>query len=102
MLTQTKVLMPLSADAAETIALQALAWLIGNDELWPVFQGATGASEVDLRARASDPAFLTSVLEFLTMDDSWIIGFCDDTGVAYDQPMLARAKLAGPAGMHWT
>lgn len=38
-----------SADAAETLGLKALAWLAGNDELLPVFLGATGASEADLR-----------------------------------------------------
>jgi hypothetical protein len=94
--------MPLSADAAETLALQVLAWVIGNDELLPVFLGASGASEDDLRSRASDPVFLASVLDFITMNDDWIIAFCEASGVGYDQPMLARAVLAGPAATHWT
>ena len=46
--------MSLSPEAAETLALQALAWLVSNDELLPVFLGATGASEADLRARAGE------------------------------------------------
>ena len=91
-----------SADGAETLALKALAWLAGNDELLPVFLGATGASEADLRAQASEPAFLGSVLDFLTMDDAWVVEFCDQAGIAYELPMLARMALPGGAQMHWT
>lgn len=89
-------------DFAETLALQALGWLAGNDELLPVFLGATGASEADLRAGATDPAFLGSVLDFLTMDDAWVIAFCDFAGVDYTQPMAARQALPGGAQMNWT
>ncbi|TNF64407.1 MAG: DUF3572 family protein [Rhodobacteraceae bacterium] len=89
-------------DAAETLALQALAWLVGNDDLLPAFLNATGASEADLRARAGEAEFLGSVLDFLMMDDAWVIAFCDAAGLAYDQPMRARAALPGGAQMHWT
>ena len=50
---------------AEIIALQALAWLAGNDELCPIFLGATGGSTDEMRDRATDPAFQASILEFL-------------------------------------
>ncbi|MCE8507551.1 DUF3572 domain-containing protein [Ruegeria pomeroyi] len=93
--------MRISADAAETLALQALTWLVTNDELLPVFLGSTGADIGDLRARAGDRQFLASVLDFLTMDDAWVIAFCDEQGIAYDQPMQARAVLGG-GEMHWT
>lgn len=43
---------------AETLALEALAWLVGNDELLPVFLGATGSSESDLRERPERPSSL--------------------------------------------
>jgi hypothetical protein len=87
---------------AETIALQALGWLVGNDELLPVFLGSTGASEADLRQAAGDPGFLGSVLDFLTMDDAWVIAFCDSAGLAYELPRAARMALPGGAEMHWT
>lgn len=89
-------------EAAETLALQALGWLIGNDDLRDVFLGASGASEADLRARASDPEFLASVLDFLVMDDAWVVAFCDGHGLPYDAPMRARAALPGGAAVHWT
>ncbi|WP_050931426.1 DUF3572 domain-containing protein [Aestuariivita boseongensis] len=94
--------MAMSQESAETIALQALAWLVANDELLPVFLGSSGAAEGDLRARASDPEFLGSVLEFLTMDDAWVMAFCDAQGLSYETPLQARWALPGGAPMHWT
>ena len=94
--------MQFSADAAETLALRALTWLVGNDELLPVFLGATGASEGDLRARAGEQDFLASVLEFLMMDDAWITEFCQSADYAMDFPMRARAALPGGAQVNWT
>ncbi|MFC3117511.1 DUF3572 domain-containing protein [Jhaorihella thermophila] len=94
--------MTLSEQAAETLALQALAWLVANDDLRPVFMGASGASEADLRERAGEPEFLASVLDFLLMDDAWVIGFCDTVGEPYERPMQARAALPGGAQVHWT
>ena len=93
---------PLSKDSAEILAIEALSWLVGNDELLPVFLGATGASEADLRARAKDPEFLASVLDFLLMDDAWIAAFCEASDYAYDFPMRARAALPGGAQVNWT
>lgn len=87
---------------AETIAARALAWLANNDDLLPVFMGATGAGAEDIRARAGEADFLGSVLDFLMMDDAWVVGFCDDAGLAYDAPMQARLALPGGAQTHWT
>lgn len=91
-----------SVETAETLALQALTWLVGNDELLPVFLGSTGADVADLKTRATEPEFLRSVLEFLTMDDAWIVAFCDASNTPYEQPMMARSVLAGGEDMHWT
>lgn len=88
--------------AAETLALKAVAWLVANDELLPVFLGATGASEQDLRMRIAEPEFLGSVLDFLMMDDAWVVGFCDQAGAGYDALMRARQHLPGGAQTHWT
>ncbi|WP_204115842.1 DUF3572 domain-containing protein [Shimia biformata] len=94
--------MSMTEDAAELLALRALGWLAGNDELLGVFLGASGASVDDLKSAATDRAFLGSVLGFLTMDDAWVVAFCDTTGDPYEAPMIASAVLAGEAGRHWT
>lgn len=89
-------------ETAETIGLQALAWLAGNEDLLPVFLGASGASVSDLAPGARNPAFLGSVLDFLLMDDAWIMAFCDASGLPYTAPMQARAGLPGGEQVHWT
>ena len=90
------------AENPESIALKALLWLLSNEDLLPVFMGATGVAAEDLRAGAADPVFLASVLDFLMMDDVWVVGFCDAEGLAYDAPMRARAYLPGGEALHWT
>ncbi len=94
--------MAMTQETAETVALQALGWLVGNEELLPIFLGSSGAAEADLRARATDPEFLGSVLEFLTMDDAWVMAFCDAHGHSYDTPLQARWALPGGAPVNWT
>ena len=89
-------------EMAETVGLQALAWLAGNDEIFPVFLGSSGASAADLKDRAEDPAFLGAVLDFICMDDAWVIGFCDSAGLGYDTPLRARQALPGGGEMNWT
>lgn len=89
-------------EVAQTIGLNALAWLAGNDELCPVFMGSSGVSADDMRAGASDPAFLASVLEFLTMDDAWVVDFCDAHNLKYDEPLRARYAMPGAEQVHWT
>jgi len=89
-------------EQAEVIALQALAWLAGNDDLCPVFLGASGGSVDDLRGRATDSAFQAAVLEFITMDDAWVIAFCDSINLGYDQPLRALYALPGAQSVHWT
>ena len=94
--------MAMSQESAEVVGLKALGWMAGNEELLPVFLGATGASEADVRAGLSDPAFLGALLDFIMMDDIWVKAFCDDTGLGYEQPMIARMCLPGGGQVHWT
>lgn len=92
----------MKVEQAETVALQALGWLAGQDELFPLFLGATGASAEQMAEAAGKPAFLGAVLDFLLQDDAWIVGFCDMAGLDYTLPMQARAALPGGALPHWT
>lgn len=92
----------MTPDQAQIIALQALGWLAENEELGPIFLGSTGASAADLTAQANDPAFQASVLEFLTMDDAWVVAFCDSAGLDYAAPLQARYALPGAGQVHWT
>ncbi len=89
-------------ETAETIGLQCLAWLAGNEELLPVFLGATGASEEDIRTRAQDPEFLGFVMDFMMMDDNWVMDFCATQGLPNESLMFARAALPGGQQVNWT
>ncbi len=89
-------------EVAETVGLKALAWLAGNEELLPVFLGATGTTTDDFRVRAQETEFLVSLLDFLMMNDDWVVSFCDDNGLGYDQPMLAKQSLPGGEQVNWT
>jgi len=92
----------MTKDKAEELALQALAWIAASDDLMGVFLGATGSSVDMVRAQATEPAFLGSVLDFLLMDDAWITGFCDAHRLDYSQPMRARQMLPGGDVPNWT
>jgi len=87
---------------AEVRALSVLEWLVSNEELLPVFLGATGASESDLRVRIGESEFLGSVLDFVMMDDAWVIGYCDGQGLPYETLMRARQSLPGGTDVNWT
>ncbi|MGR3710903.1 MAG: DUF3572 domain-containing protein [Alterinioella nitratireducens] len=87
---------------AEETALNAMAWLVGNDELLPVFLGATGASLADLRAQAGETAMQLSLLDFLMMDDAWVMACCGALGLPYETLLEARQSLPGGAETSWT
>ncbi len=92
----------LRQESAETIALQALGWLAGHEELLPTFLATTGAAVGDLAKAAGDPAFLGSVLDFLLLDDAWVMEFCRAHDLRFEVPMQARASLPGGEAINWT
>ena len=79
-----------------------MAWLAGNEDLFPVFLGATGATANDIANNAARPEFLGSVLDFLLADDTWVTAFCDTVALPYDAPMQARTALPGGEVFNWT
>ena len=94
--------MAVSRESAEVIGLQVLGWLAANDELLPIFQGSSGASEDDIRNGARDVFFLGAVLDFVMMDDAWVVQCCDSLGINYDSLMQARQMLPGGEQVNWT
>ncbi len=89
-------------EIAETHALTLLAWLAGDEELVPLFMGATGSSEADMRARAGEPEFLASLMDFLLMDDQWVLKGAEATGIRAEDFAMIRAGLPGGALPNWT
>ncbi len=89
-------------DFAETVALKALAWVLGPSELADVFLGATGLAPQDLVQRAGDPDVLAAVLDFVMMDDAWVLALAESEGLAPGTLARARAALPGGELPHWT
>jgi hypothetical protein len=89
-------------ESAETLALQAFGWLVGDQEMLAAFLHLTGASGADLARGARDPAFLGAVLDFVLAEDARVIACAE----ALDCPALhipqARAHLPGGDVPHWT
>ena len=87
---------------AEILALQALGYVVADPDLSAAFMGPNGLAPQDLRAGASDPAFLAALLDFLCQRDDWVMAFCDAHGHPYEAPLEARYALPGAQEMHWT
>lgn len=89
-------------EAAQLLALQALAWIAADDVLIGQFLDATGANPAELRARAGDGDLHLAILDFLLMDDQRVMAFCDAHSLPYTEPQAARAALPGGEVPHWT
>jgi hypothetical protein len=92
----------MNEELAETRALAVLAWIAGQEELFPLFLGATGASEADLRQRAGEGEFIAAVMDFLMMDDAWLIDCAAAMGWRPEEMLQIRAALPGGDLPHWT
>ena len=92
----------MTPDAAETIALNALGWIVARDEVAAGLLAASGAEIGDVGARAGDPEFLGFVLDFLLSSEDLLVEFCEEAGSPPDAPTRARAALPGGDLPNWT
>ncbi len=89
-------------EAAREVAGEALVWLANNEDLLLVFMKSSGNTVDSVRKGAESDDFLASVLDFLLMEDEWIVAFCEAGGRKYAEPAAARVALPGGADVHWT
>jgi hypothetical protein len=92
----------MNAEAAASMAQDALIWLAGQPDLLGQFLSASGAGPADMRRLADDPEFLGFVLDFLLGSDDLLRSFAAEAGIAPDAPMRARAALPGGTVPDWT
>jgi hypothetical protein len=86
---------PFGRDAAEALALQAVAMIVGDEELLPRFLAMTGSGVDELRQRVAEPAFLGAVLDFVLEEDATVAQLAEAAGVGLETVWLARSKLPG-------
>ena len=89
-------------ETAQSLAQDALIWLASDEDLLGVFLNASGFDPAMVRESADSPDFLRAVLEFLLMDDRWILGFSEATQTPPERVLEARRALPGGAEVHWT
>lgn len=87
----------IDAEVAETLAIQALAFLAGEPESLGRFLAVTGIGPDEIRAAASDPHFLAGVLDYLASDEPLLVAFAAQIGVDPADIMRASAVLGGRA-----
>ncbi len=92
----------MNRERAEIIAIRALEWLAGQDDLLGVFLGASGAAPSDLAQMGADPVFLGAVLDFVLLDDAHVLAFCNAMDLPPETPLQARQALPGGAEVSWT
>ncbi len=86
-----------SKEAAETLAIQALAFIAEEPDRLATFLGATGLSPDSIRKSANQPHFLLGVLEHMLSNESLLVAFADSAGI--NPADIARARSA--MGSHW-
>ena len=85
--------------AAETnaaLALQALAWTLGEPARASRLLDTTGLDPAELRARAGDSALLAATLGFIEAYEPDLIACAEALGVKPTELTAARAALETP------
>ena len=83
-------------EVAEIVAVQALGFIAGDPERLGSFLAETGLGPQSLRAAASDPQFLVSVLDFVLRDDASVKAFARQSELHPTNIAAAREVLGDP------
>ena len=86
---------PLTEEAAEGLAIQALTFIARDGERLGGFLAATGIGPAEIRDASAEPGFLAGVLEYLVSDDGLIVQFAAETGLDPADVGRAYAALGG-------
>jgi Protein of unknown function (DUF3572) len=82
-------------EAAEMLAIQALAFIAEDPERLTGFFATTGIPAEQIRAAAREPGFLAGVLEHMLADESLLIAFAAGAGIDPAEVARARSALGG-------
>ena len=86
----------ITADAAESLAIQALAFLAAEPERLSRFLAVTGIGPHEIRAAARESQFLVGVLDYLAGDEPLLIAFSAELQVDPADIVHARSVLGDP------
>ncbi len=86
---------PITREIAESLAIEALAFLAQDHERLGGFLGRTGMGPETVRKAAADPAFLAGVLDHLVADEPLLVAFAQHAAIDPRTVERAQAVLAG-------
>ena len=92
----------MTPERAETLALQALAYIAQDDTLMPRLLALTGLGPDDLKTAVDKPETLAGVMDFLLQDEKALLAFCEAVEIAPEDPARARSALPGGDLPHYT
>ena len=93
---------PMHRDEAEILALKALTYLAGLDEMMDRFAALSGMAVGDIMERAQDPEMLAGIIDFFLFDEALLTEFCEAHDIDPEDPARARMALPGGDLPHWT
>lgn len=85
----------MNRDAAQSIAILALSFLTRDEDRLGRFMGWTGLAVDDLSQAVNNPDMLGGVLDYLLTDETLLLEFVEDAGIAPEEPARARHALPG-------
>lgn len=89
-------------EEAEILAIKALTYLAGLDEMMDRFAALSGMALGDILERAQDPEMLAGILDFYLSDEALLTEFCEAHEISAEAPAQARTALPGGDLPHWT
>ena len=89
-------------EAAESLALGALGWMISQTDIIERFLNESGLSPGDLAAAATEPEFLAAVVDFILTQDDWVVAASAALDLSATRFVQLRAALPGGAVPDWT
>lgn len=84
------------AARATEIAIKALGYIASEDDRLSRFMALTGVEPADIREAATQPAFLTGVLDYFLGFEPDLLEFAQAMEVPPETIAVARQVLAGP------
>lgn len=86
---------PNTREFGENLAIQALGFLAQDPERLDRFLSLAGIGPDMIRQAASDPAFLSGVLDHVAADEPLLLAVAEHIGVKPEAVMRAHAALSG-------
>lgn len=84
----------MNGESAETVALEALAYLAADERRLGALLAQAGWTLAELRAQAQEPYVLAGILDFLVAHEPFLVGFCEERAYTPNQVESARRVLS--------